>query len=96
MNIQSLTSKLTKGVTDRSKEVVFVVDNTKFDVTQVLQTPDEVLVYLEPTAEVHAGDSIENQIERSAEEEVDEEVEDEGSDEPSSPAIDNVGTDNDI
>ena len=61
MNIQSLKSKLLKGETDSSKEVVAVIGNQEYTILDVTKSPGKVLLVTELKDGIHVGESAEDE-----------------------------------
>ena len=61
MNIQTLKSKLLKGETDGTKEVVAVIDNKEYSLIGLTKSPGKVLLVAELKEGIHVGGSIEDE-----------------------------------
>ena len=61
MNIQTLKSKMLKGETDGTKEVVAVIDNQEYNIIGLTKSPGKVLLVAELKEGIHVGESIEDE-----------------------------------
>ena len=61
MNIQTLKSKLLKGVIDGTEEVVAVINNKEYNIIEVTKSPGKAMLVATLKEGIHVGESIEDE-----------------------------------